>query len=109
MRHLLHVALLVAVSGYACADTNTTQVTVRQIFSENATTAGFYPSTASVACPLYYIDLSTQAGQNQFAMLLMAKAKNMTIPRVDYTVNTNAGNSCWITGLHVCKAPDCVN
>lgn len=96
------LALIVgAVSTPAFADQKA-DLHVLRIFSEGATTAGFYPVEniwADCAWGLIYVDLSNVAGRGQLALLMQAKAQNLKLQRVDYTKAPSG--TCTLTGLHI--------
>lgn len=73
---------------------------VMRVFTESATTGGFYPAE-SIDClwNLLYIDLSTPSGRGQLALLMQAKAQNLRVARLDY--NKNPDGTCSVWGIHV--------
>ena len=77
-------------------------LTVLRIFSEGASSAGFYPSEniqGDCKWNLIYVDMSTPSGRGMFALLLQAKAQSLSLARVDYIKNNDT--TCLLSGLHV--------
>jgi len=100
MKYVLSIFLSVCVSA-SYADTLTDVKTVKRVFSEGASTAGFFSAEGIPQClyGIMYIDLSKDSGKAQFSMLLSAKAANQKVVRMDYTLGVNG--QCNMTGLHV--------
>ena len=73
---------------------------VGQIFAESASTAGFYPAEGLKDCKwdIIYIDLSKEAGQAQFKLLISSKKEKWTLMRVDYKKQEDG--TCVLTSLH---------
>ncbi|TQV86559.1 hypothetical protein [Aliikangiella coralliicola] len=80
--------------------------TVKRIFSESQSTAGFYTVEGLPQCKfqIMYIRLSNsdgtpkESGRAQLSMVMAAKSAKWKIVRMDYTVDS--GGSCRLTGLH---------
>lgn len=75
--------------------------TVKQIFSEGVSAAGFYTNEPLPECRygIMYMNLANESGKAMFALVLSAKAAGQTVNRIDYTVS--ATGLCMATGLHV--------
>ena len=98
----LAVSLVLLLGGTLTqADQLQRAFTVKQVFSEGASTAGFYPNEALPECKwgLMYVDLNKESGKATFSMLLAAKAASQTIVRIDYAVR--ADDTCMLSGLHI--------
>lgn len=94
-------ALIVTFAAPALAEQKSS-LHVRRIFTESAATAGFLPIediSADCLWGLMYIDLSTQAGRAQLALVMQAKVQNLVLARVDYSKNPNG--TCSVYGIHV--------
>ena len=75
--------------------------TVKQIFAEGNTTAGFYPYEPLPECKwnIMYLDLTKESGKASFSLLIAAKAASYTIRRIDYTVSSLG--TCLASAIHI--------
>lgn len=88
-------------ASFSQADQLLKTFTVKRLFSEGDSIAGFYPNESLPECKwgLMYIDLSKESGKAIFSMLLAAKATGQEIVRIDYAISSE--ETCLISGLHV--------
>lgn len=100
MRTLIFISLLV-IASCTQAEQLFRPFTVKQVFAEGVTGAGFYPNEALSECQygLMYISLANDGGKAIFSLVIAAKAAGQTIARIDYTVS--ASGACTASGLHV--------
>lgn len=101
IKKLVLSLVLFSSATFSQADQLLKTFTVKQVFSEGTSTAGFYPNESLPECKwgLMYVDLSKDSGKAAFSMLLAAKAAGQEIVRIDYTVS--ATETCLISGLHI--------
>ena len=89
------------VANAAMAETISGSFTVKTVFSENDSTAGFTVAQGLPGClyQIMYIDLSTNGSRARLALLMSAKSAGWKVSRIDYTIYSNG--SCWARGVHV--------
>ncbi|WP_196158627.1 hypothetical protein [Reinekea sp. G2M2-21] len=100
MKKLTITILLVCTSALVLAENLGRTIHVNRVFSEGASTAGFYPVESLPECKwgLMYIDLSTEGGKAIFSLVLTAKTAGHAVIRVDYTKDSS--DKCLVTGFH---------
>lgn len=101
IRGLALMVLTLSFAGSVWADSRG-PLTVLRVFSEGATSAGFYPNeNIQDVCKwnLIYLDMSTPSGRGMFALLMQAKAQSLSLVRVDFVRNSDT--TCTLTGLHI--------
>ena len=94
-------AIIFIFSSSVFADTMNEIRTVKRVFSEGTSNAGFYSNEGFPQCKyqIMYLSLATESGKAQFSMLLMAKASSQKVVRIDYTIDSN--QYCLVKGLHI--------
>ncbi|MDX1303029.1 hypothetical protein [Photobacterium sp.] len=88
-------------SAPLAAEQITTPKTVKRVFSEGTTSAGFYTNEGISQCKwgIMYMDLSTESGKAQFSQVLTAKTAGFKVIRIDYTIRSSG--TCLASGIHI--------
>lgn len=92
---------LILISSMSFAEQITTPKTVKRIFTEGATGAGFFAVEGISECKwgIMYLDLSKESGKGMLSQLLTAKSAGFKVVRIDYAVSSS--NTCLASGLHI--------
>jgi len=101
LTRMIVTALIMPVSTAVLAATIGTPKTVKRVFSEGSTGAGFYTVEGLPECKysIMYLNLSTESGKAMFSQLLTAKSAGFKVVRIDYSVL--ASGQCVAGGLHI--------
>jgi hypothetical protein len=100
-KKLVVTAVLMSISSVAFSAQISAPKTVKRIFSEGSTGAGFYATEGITECRwgIMYLNLSTEAGKAMFSQLLTAKSAGFKVVRIDYTVSSSG--TCLASGIHI--------
>ncbi|CCN35975.1 conserved hypothetical protein [Vibrio nigripulchritudo SFn27] len=101
LKKLIIASVLMSVSSALLAAQISTPKTVKRVFSEGATSAGFYTVEGIPECKwgIMYLNLSTEAGKGMFSQVLTAKSAGFKVVRIDYAVSSSG--TCQASGLHI--------
>ena len=100
-KKLIITSVLMSISSVVLAAQITTPKTVKRIFTEGSTSAGFYAVEGMTECRwgIMYLNLSTEAGKGMLSQVLTAKSDGFKVVRIDYS--TSASGTCLASGLHI--------
>ena len=100
-KKLVIITVVMLMSSFAFSAQISTPKTVKRIFSEGSTSAGFYATEGITECKwgIMFLNLSTEAGKAMFSQVLTAKSANFKVVRIDYTVSSSG--TCLASGLHI--------
>ena len=90
-----------SLSSVVLAAQISTPKTVKTIFTEGSTAAGFYAVEGIPECKwgIMYMNLSTPTGKGMLSQILTAKSAGFKVVRIDYSVS--ASGTCLASGLHI--------
>jgi hypothetical protein len=100
-KRLVITAVFMSISSLAFSAQISTPKTVKRIFTEGSTRAGFYASEGITECKwgIMYLNLSTESGKGMLSQVLTAKSAGFKVVRIDYTVSSSG--TCLASGLHI--------
>ena len=101
LKKIIITSVLISISSVSLAAQISTSKTVKRIFTERSTAAGFYAVEGISECKwgIMYLDLSTEAGKGMLSQVLTAKSAGFKVVRIDYTVSSSG--TCLASGLHI--------
>jgi hypothetical protein len=101
LKNIIITSVLISISSVSLAAQISTPKTVKRIFTEGSTGAGFYAVEGISDCKwgIMYLNLSTEAGKGMLSQVLTAKSAGFKVVRIDYTVSSSG--TCLASGLHI--------
>ncbi len=107
MKNIIVISAALFAASLSHADKLQEVRTITTVFSESASTAGFYTQEGLPQCKwgIMFIDMrdssgnEKQSGTAQFSLALTAKTAKFNVTRMDYVVAEDG--TCRLTGMHI--------